>query len=64
MMEDYLLNLRKEVGNRPLVVAGVSIIVLKKEKFYLLNAVITDFGDYQLDQSNLMKILKMLFVEN
>ncbi len=32
MMEDYLLNLRKEVGNRPLVVAGVSIIVLKKKR--------------------------------
>lgn len=36
MMEDYLLNLRKEVGNRPLVVAGVSIIVLKKREILLI----------------------------
>ena len=67
-MQDYLLNLRKEVGNRPLIVSGVVGLIIENNGILLINRKDNDMwglpaGSIELYESPQTAICREIFEE-
>lgn len=67
-MKDYILNLRKEVGNRPLVISGVVGLIIDNDQILLVNRNDNEFwgmpaGSIELYESPQTAVCREIFEE-